>query len=379
MQTNKITFTEPRICDHGGDLSKNWYVYFSCTDCDRGETKQFRYKLGINRIKDLKKRKKAAKEALNTIKEMLYNDGFNPFNKSVQNEKKLLLDYLRQMLEIKKQTSRARTRQTYKHAIDLLGKWLSKSNMDFIEVNNLTKADALKFADYLVTELNYKGKTVNGTIGYLKSMFYMLIDRDIAKSNPFTAVKKLKEDEGKNVAFTPYEVDKITDYLKKHDIRLYYATQFVRYGFIRRTELTGIRVRDINLFTHTITIQSEFSKTRKQDSVTIPKSLEKIILEMGLENADPDDFVFGRGLNTCKNRLRRVADMSDAHKCATDALGLRKELIFYGWKHTGCVELYNKVKDPYVVCRQCRHSDIRMTMRYMRSLGLGINEAVRDW
>lgn len=330
-------------------------------------------------MKTLRARRRAAKEALASVKELLYEDGFNPFDKTVKKEKKNLLDYLFQMLEIKKGTSRMRTRQVYKHSIDLLGRWLVASERELVEIDNFTKLDALAFSDYLVRDLGFKGKSANGIVGYLKTLFYMLVDRELANSNPFTAVKKMREDAGKNVAFTPHEIEVLTDYLRKNDIRLYYATQFVRYGFIRRTELTGIRVRDINLLSHTITIQSEFSKTRRQDSVTIPKSLERIILEMGLDKCDPDDYVFGRNLLTCGRRLRRVADISDAHRRATEALGLRKELIFYGWKHTGCVELYNKVKDPYVVCRQCRHSDIRMTMRYMRSLGLGINEAVRDW
>lgn len=108
------------------------------------------------------------------------------------------------------------------------------------------------------------------------------------------------------------------------------------------------------------------------------------MLEMKLDKANPDDYIFGKGLETCTTRLKRTADISDAHREIIEALGMRNELIFYGWKHTGCVELYcvelyNVIKDPYVVCRQCRHSDIRMTMKYLRSLGLGINDAVREW
>ena len=47
--------------------------------------------------------------------------------------------------------------------------------------------------------------------------------------------------------------------------------------------------------------------------------------------------------------------------------------------HTGVVDLYNHTKDAYIVMRQCRHSDIKMTMIYLRSLGCGVNEQVREW
>ena len=52
----------------------------------------------------------------------------------------------------------------------------------------------------------------------------MLVDREICKSNPFTVIKKLKEEEGKNVAFTPYEIEKVLKYMRKANIRLYYTT-----------------------------------------------------------------------------------------------------------------------------------------------------------
>lgn len=379
MVAENIQFTEPRICDCGGDITKQWYVYFTCTDLIKKETKQFRYKLGINRVKEIRKRKKVAKEAVEAIKDLLYNDGFNPFEKSVQGDKCVLLDSLREMLEIKNLTVRLRSRQTYKHAVDLLSRWLDSKSLTKIEICNFQKKHAIEFADWLQKEKSYSGKSTNNTIGDIKTIFYMLVHRDICKSNPFTAVKKLKEEEGKNVAFTPSEIKKVLNYMRMVNVRLYYATQFVRYGFIRKTELTGLKVGNINLESHTITIPADISKTGKHDCVTIPQSLEKIILEMGLDKADPDLYIFGKGLETCKSKLRRTADISDAHREIIETLGMRHELIFYGWKHTGCVELYNIVRDPYVVCRQCRHSDIKMTMKYLRSLGLGINEAVRGW
>ena len=107
MVAENIQFTDPRICDCGGDITKQWYVYFTCTDLIKKETKQFRYKLGINRVKEIRKRKKVAKEAVEAIKDLLYNDGFNPFEKSVQGDKRVLLDSLREMLEIKNLTVRS--------------------------------------------------------------------------------------------------------------------------------------------------------------------------------------------------------------------------------------------------------------------------------
>lgn len=376
---NNFTFSTPRICDCGGDLSKQWYIYFRAKDESTGDTKQFRYKLGINRFKKKRERQEAAKAALATVISMLEDEGWNPFEQKCETERRNLLVSLEDMLNIKSCSLRKRSVEIYRNALKFFGIWCKDMGYDTFEPSGFTKIHALEYVDYLKMKRNFSGKTCNNTVSYLKTLFFMLVERELIATNPFCAVKKSKEEKGKNVAFTSREAELVMAYMRAHDIRLYYATQFVRYAFIRRTELMYLKVGCVDLRNHTITIPSHVSKTGTQDSITIPRSLESIIMEMGLDKANPDFYIFGKDMETCAKRISRVAYFSDRHRDVISALNLRKELIFYGWKHTGCVELYNIVRDPYVVCRQCRHSDIKMTMRYLRSLGLGINEAVREW
>lgn len=360
-------------------MSKQWYIYFRGKNDVTGESKQFRFKLGINKFSKKRERQEAAKSALRSVISMIEVDGWNPFEQKCESEKKKLCCHLDEMLSIRSCSIRVRSTEIYGNALKFFRIWCEKNGYDTLAAPEFTKLQALEYMDYLKQERKYSGKSCNNTVGYLKTLFFMLEEREVIKSNPFCAIKKYKEEKGKNVAFTPREVDLVTDYMKKHNIRLYYATQFVRYAFIRRTELMHLRVSNVDLINHTITIPADVSKNGKQDSITIPMSLEKIIVKMKLDEANPEDYIFGKDMLTCNRRISRVANFSDEHRKVIDALKARKELIFYGWKHTGCAELYRIVKDPYVVCRQCRHSDIKMTMRYLRSLGLGINEAVRDW
>lgn len=360
-------------------MSKQWYIYFRGKNNITGESKQFRFKLGINKFAKKRERQEAAKSALRSVVNMIEADGWNPFEQTCETEKKKLSNHLDEMLSIRSCSIRARSTEIYKNALKHLRLWCESKGYDTLTASEFTKLHALEYMDYLKQERQYSGKSCNNAVGYLKTLFFMLEERDIIKSNPFCVIKKYKEEKGQNVAFTPEEVDKVTSYMRTHNKRLYYATQFVRYAFIRRTELMYLRVSNIDLSNHTITIPADVSKNGKHDFITIPLSLEKIIVEMKLDGANPTDYVFGKDMLTCNRRISRVANFSDEHRKVINALGLRKELIFYGWKHTGCAELYRIVKDPYVVCRQCRHCDIKMTMRYLRSLGLGINEAVREW
>ena len=116
-----------------------------------------------------------------------------------------------------------------------------------------------------------------------------------------------------------------------------------------------------------------------QDSVTIPGTLERMIEKAGFLELDPETYLFGKHFEPSLEWLNRVDDFSDMQRDINSRLGIGKGRTFYSWKHTGVVELYNLTKDPYTVMRQCRHTDIKMTMIYLRSLGCGVNEQVREW
>lgn len=213
---------------------------------------------------------------------MLEVEGWNPFERQCDNIKKKIGPELDEMLSVRSCTLRKRSIEMYRCVLKFFKLWCEAKGYNTLRSDQFTHLQALEYVDYLKRERKYSSKTCNDTVGYLKTLFFMLVERDIIKSNPFCKIKKSKEEKGKNVAFTPEEIDKVIKYMKIHNERLYYATQFVRYAFIRRTELMYLKVHHISIENQTITIPSEVSKTGKQDSITIPRSLEKVIKEWPL-------------------------------------------------------------------------------------------------
>lgn len=65
------------------------------------------------------------------------------------------------------------------------------------------------------------------------------------------------------------------------------------YCFFRRTELTKLKVNDVNLKEGFITISGKNSKNKKTDNVTIPNALLPL-LQKHLENAKQNDYLFSR-------------------------------------------------------------------------------------
>ena len=198
--------------------------------------------------------------------------------------------------------------------------------------------------------------------------------------HPFKGISQLPEQGGNNLAYSEPERLKVIDYLKANDRRMYYAVSFLFHGFIRKTELTTIKVGDIDFENKTIRINSGAAKNRTQESVTITEGLLQVITEMGLDLAPAGHFIFGHQMMTVEKKINKPDNISDRY------LEIKKEIgfvagdgkTFYAWKHTGVVAYWNALKDPYAIMRQCRHRDLKTTLVYLKSLGLNPNFQFRD-
>lgn len=378
-------FTIPRLCTCKGDLKKSWYVYFYYTDLKTGQKQLCRYKFGINRLKTAKERERESKgvEAALLCK---LNDGWNPITENFDEDYKqqdiTVIDALNEILSIKKSFLTSRSNKTYTDQINLFIKWLKISKYSHLYIQNFDKFKAQKYLDWLLKERGCGGKTHNGNLGTMKTFFTAILDRyTVMKKSPFAGIKKVPEDQGKNTTYSKSEQLAIEKYLLEHDKQFYYVTMFMKYCFFRRSELVRIQIKHIQWENKTIKVPSEVAKNRVQDAVTISRSLEKIIEEMGILEIDPEMYIFGKDFMPSLKKLKRVDDFSDRQREINKLLEVKKECTFYSWKHTGVCDLYNtmKKKDVYAIMRQCRHTDIKMTMIYMRSLGLVVNEDVRDW
>jgi integrase len=255
--------------------------------------------------------------------------------------------------------------------------WLTLYNYQKLRLFQFTPAMAQAYLDCLLVEKGYSGKTHNNQHGILHSFFgaMMIPGRKWIDANPFAGVVMLPEDQGDNIPYTEKERADITKYLRENDKRIYYAINFLFHCYIRKTELTTIRVGDIDWINKTIKINSQASKNRIQDSVAIPEAFLPILLEMGLDMAPKHFYVFGKKMGTCADRMTRPDDISDRYLHLKISMGYEAGdgKTFYSWKHTGAIAYWNLLKDPYALMRQLRHGDLKTTMVYLRSLGLNPN------
>lgn len=369
-------YTTPKLC--GGDLSKDWFVYFYYTDQLSGKKKLFRYKMGINRLKTKKERNARASAIISALTIKL-ESGWSPITKKIENsQNKTVSEALDEIFKIKSAYLTKESIRTYGNQVALFQRWLKQEKLDHVYTQNFTSGHLRKYCDWMLKDKRYSGKTYNGHLTMLRTFFSEMVERKYMANSPAEGFKAVREEVGKNVTFS-WEDELKFEKVRKSDPHFYFATRFVKYCFLRRTELLKLQVKHINWNNRTITIPSANAKSRVQDSVTIPKTLEKLIEHFGILGLDPETYLFGRGFLPSLEGLKRGDNFSDRQREMNQVLGINPDSTFYAWKHTGVVELYNLTKDPYVVMRQCRHTDIKTTMIYLRSLGCGVNEQVREW
>lgn len=382
MKISQKKYTTPKLCTCNGDLSKPWFVYFRYQDGD--EKKLFRYKMGLNYFETKKERVQEGNAIIRALSVKL-EDGWNPITdcREEGDEDKNIIDTLLEILMLKKAYITERSYKTYADELKLFTKWLKSKKYDHLYTQNITAYHLRQYLDYLLADKQYCGKTYNGHLTMLRTFFNSMVERGYMKVSPVNGIKSVRQDTGKNTTYSTSDERKIDEYMKKHNWNFYLATRFVRYCFLRRSELALVQVKHINWENKTLIIPSKSAKSRVQDSVTIPGTLEKLIELSGLLQMDPEFYIFGYGPRRVFNpgpvRMNRVDNFTDMQRDYNRIVGVGQGCTFYSWKHTGAVELYNLTKDPYVVMRQCRHSDIKMTMIYLRSLGCGVNEHVRAW
>jgi integrase len=271
---------------------------------------------------------------------------------------------LRKIVETYKYTHRKDTYRNYRSNLNIIENHVSDSDLN-------SRAFALSLRDSLVSS-SVSARHANNVIATLITFINLLVERQVYSENNVKGLRRLPEPETLNKPFTTLEKEAIIKYLKVHDIRLYYFTQFLHQSFIRRTELTKIRVQDINLKAKTITIPGTVSKNKKTETLRLSNKLYDVVVEMKLEKMPKNWFVFGAKMQSCDTKIWPVR-VSEAHAVVMKELGIKGKTL-YTWKDTGICDAYISGVDIITLQRLVRHSSVLELQRYLRSVGLLIDE-----
>ncbi|MDX1903872.1 MAG: site-specific integrase [Thermonemataceae bacterium] len=222
--------------------------------------------------------------------------------------------------------------------------------------------------------ISSKNKAIshNNYLTFLKTIFNVLVNREIISENPAQNIKKLKEEQTRSVVITKEHLKIIIDEIKQIDTETYIFCLFVFYTFIRPIELRRLKTSQVDIKNQKIVIYGNQSKNKKTEYVMLPEPLKEALTEARFLERNPESQLFSDKTPLKYSRNKYSILFSEVVKSKY----LPKEYTLYCLKHTRVVEYYKNGCGIKFIKEQCRHSSLEQTDKYLKSLGLFENEEI---
>lgn len=330
-------------------------------------TKKFvRVRLTVPKMKSKKLMREHAQMMVLKINYKLKQGWLPIYDNAADNEFKTI-DYCIDLFlkhtkkDVEKNNKRIDSLRTNRSFLSMLKKYIDGfTNIKMIfEIN---RAFVTKYLDWIYYDRNNSPRTRNNHLAFLISFLNYCLDRGYVKSNTAIGITKLKKQPKKRKVFT----DDIKTFVKNIEFSNYnYYTlcMMTYYCFIRRTELTKLKVKDVFLEKNYIALSGEITKNRKSATVTIPKKY-KPILKKHLKNANKNHYLFSS--NDFKPGANQLAPkkVSDTWTKMQKKYRFERKYQFYSLKDTGITDMLNLGIPAIKVRDQARHYDLRITEAY---------------
>lgn len=257
--------------------------------------------------------------------------------------------------------------KTYKNRVNSILSYLEHSGQENISVYNINSFFLKGISNYIYH--TKKGSAVhhNNILKFLILINNWLINEGIEINLKKTKLPLKKITKKVRTTIKPEWRNSIITHLSISKPAYLTLCMFTYYTFIRAKELSYLQVKHINLLDSTVTLDASFSKNKKTEKVTIPRGLLKYIKTLNLEKHPNNYYVFSD--NNFMPGLNRLSYHSIGYEWnkMKKEIGLPKEYQWYSLKDTGIEDLLHQGTPLLEVQRQCRHSDIKMTQKYIKS------------
>lgn len=347
--------------------NKDWRIVFKVKHPVTGKfiTKRPR----VKKLKSITERRKLAKKMELEINKRLAKGVTEFFTTKGNKELTLFKDvtntYLNQIKrEVKDGNLSTDTEKTYKSRINNFLKYIKEIGEDKFFCHQLDNDFIVEFLDYLRYEKGVSSRTRDNYFTFLTTLTLWMLKKKYLLSNPCEGISKIHKKKNEKIIIPKKEREKIFNYYKKNNINYLIFCMCCYYCLARRTELSKIKVEDVNLKNGTMFISAMDSKNNKSSHVTIPPPLI-CLLQQHILKAKKTDYLFSDdNYKPGKKRFKPNKSTSNWNRMR-NKIGINKKIKWYYLKDTGIVDLIvagvplNSVRD------QARHHSINQTNEYI--------------
>lgn len=283
---------------------------------------------------------------------MNINKLFNEFIKHCKHEK-LLSD---------------KTIKAYKIDFNQFSEYLDSENIT--QISQVSKNHIRSFVRSISE--SYKSKTIKRKLATIKSFFNFLEDEDIILANPASKVKTTMKEQftlPKTLTLTEIQVilesvykvyasfNKKDTYLAKTSLQNVIIIELLFLTGMRISELTNLRVEDINLDSQVVLINGKNAKQRIL-YLSSPDVIELLKKHLRQNKKESKDFIF---TNRFKNRL---SEQSVRNMLKDHSKTLNKNVTPHMFRHTFATLLLEEGVDILYIQKLLGHHSIVVTQIY---------------
>lgn len=364
-------FTEPRII-LSKDLKKRSYVSFYLDGVNHKIYTGNKIGLDIypNNAKVFKDRKRLLEQLQSEIYVRLKDGSFNPNGEKLDlTVQKIINDALDRKL--KDNLSRY-----YKNDL----KYVTRAFLKFLPTHllkssilDLKTRDIENYLDYCNTSnSNYMNKRTN--LMAVFSEVSRIIDKDI---DIVRKVKRKKISAKLHETYTKDELNYYLDYFEQTNPHLHLCCLLVYGTFLRpHNEVRMLSKKHFNKDYSIITLSGFENKSRVIRTVNVPTYIQDILKPI-LDSINREDNIFSLCPTPFNDDYFRTL-WTRAKKIMMEEGIIRKEQTLYSFRHTAAVNVYKKTKDLHILQQLLGHSDMIVTLKYLRGLGVHNTEELRN-
>lgn len=313
--------------------------------------------------------------------------GYNPF----EEEKKVLVSPplesvaislnvgLDRFLESAKDKGlRRKSIYAYSAVAGLLKEFFLTGNKIYQPIEKFTKKDISEF----LLDLNRKNKhtstTYNNLLRVTRVIFNWFVKEEYISKSPALGVEFRPTHVTKHKYYDDKTAALLKAVLKRDRPSLYRFCEFTYYAATRpMSETLKLKVKHVLFDRKLLFVPAEISKNKKDDYIPMSDGLVSLLLEMKVNEANPEDYLFGlNGMPAPKPASPNY--FGKPFTKIRDELGIDKNISIYSWKHTRALDLAKANASPYDIMKLFRHSSLEITMNYMRDLGIDLGNEINE-
>ena len=270
-----------------------------------------------------------------------------------------------------------KTYYDYNSRLKIFSEYISEMVQPVRTCIQLTQTFFVDFLDYLLIDRDLSAVTRNNYRTWCSAFCSWLVEKKYIAENPIQFIHQLPEQEKRRQPLTHEDLRRLGEYLEHANRHFLLAVLMEYTTAIRPTELSYIRLRDINVSEGSVFVSSQVSKNRRDGKIKLPNRVIRLMADLGTFGHHSDCYLFGKGFVPSETRHLPVQFTLEFNKCR-DILGFPKTYQFYSLKDSGLRDIANAV-GVEVAQKQARHSDISTTNRYLKGSGLYAVDSLADF